>query len=130
MLGLPSVATVATAAANLFDATVPGGLADLRRMPATVIDRGAPAPLVKRGYQLAGVDKYLMKPWTMLSNLEDRDLLAQIEAVDEFMDHMHAYPGRTFGQLYHHVLRTNAARDGAGRSPRCSPAAPRAAPRG
>ena len=26
---------------------------------------GAPAPLVKRGYQLAGFDKYLTKPWTM-----------------------------------------------------------------
>ena len=26
---------------------------------------GAPAPLVKRGYQLAGFDKYVMKPWTI-----------------------------------------------------------------
>ena len=54
---------------------------------------GAPAPLVKRGYQLAGIDKYLMKPWTVLTNLHDRELLAQIEAVDAFMDQMHAYPG-------------------------------------
>jgi polyhydroxyalkanoate synthase len=68
---------------------------------------GAPAPLVKRGYQLAGFDKYVMKPWTVASNLDDRDLLAQIEAVDAFMDGMHAYPGRTFGQLYHRFLRTN-----------------------
>ena len=68
---------------------------------------GAPAPLVKRGYQLAGIDKYVMKPWTIVSNLHDRELLAQIEAVDEFMDGMHAYPGRTFGQLYHRFFRTN-----------------------
>jgi poly[(R)-3-hydroxyalkanoate] polymerase subunit PhaC len=68
---------------------------------------GAPAPLVKRGYQLAGFDKYVMKPWTVASNAHDRDLLAQIEAVDAFMDRMHAYPGRTFGQLYHRFLRTN-----------------------
>jgi poly[(R)-3-hydroxyalkanoate] polymerase subunit PhaC len=68
---------------------------------------GAPAPLVKRGYQLAGFDKYVMKPWTVGSNLHDRELLAQIEAVDAFMDRMHAYPGRTFGQLYHRFLRTN-----------------------
>jgi poly[(R)-3-hydroxyalkanoate] polymerase subunit PhaC len=68
---------------------------------------GAPAPLVKRGYQLAGIDKYVMKPWTVASNLGDRDLLAQIEAVDAFMGRMHAYPGRTFGQLYHRVFRTN-----------------------
>ena len=68
---------------------------------------GAPAPLVRGGYQLAGIDKYLMKPWTIASNLDDRDLLAQIEAVDAFMARMHAYPGRTFGQLYHRFFRTN-----------------------
>ena len=68
---------------------------------------GAPAPLVRGGYQLAGIDKYLMKPWTLASNLDDRDLLAQIEAVDAFMGSMHAYPGRTFGQLYHRFFRTN-----------------------
>ena len=68
---------------------------------------GAPAPLVRGGYQLAGIDKYLMKPWTIASNLDDRDLLAQIEAVNHFMARMHAYPGRTFGQLYHRFFRTN-----------------------
>ena len=73
---------------------------------------GAPAPLVKRGYQLAGIDKYLMKPVTLLTNLHRRELLAQIEAVDAFMDRMHAYPGRTFGQLYHRFFRTNDLADG------------------
>jgi polyhydroxyalkanoate synthase len=73
---------------------------------------GAPAPLVKRGYQLAGIDKYVMKPWTMVSGAGDRDLLAQIEAVDAFMSRMHAYPGRTFGQLYHRFFRTNDLADG------------------
>ena len=73
---------------------------------------GAPAPLVKRGYQLAGIDKYVMKPWTIVSNLDDRDLLAQIEAVDRLMDGMHAYPGRTFGQLYHRFFRSNDLADG------------------
>lgn len=73
---------------------------------------GAPAPLVKRGYQLAGIDKYLMKPYTVATNLHRRELLAQIEAVDQFMDRMHAYPGRTFGQLYHRFFRTNDLADG------------------
>ncbi len=73
---------------------------------------GAPAPLVKRGYQLAGIDKYVMKPWTVLTHLHDRELLAQIEAVDVFMDNMHAYPGRTFGQLYHRFFRSNDLADG------------------
>jgi polyhydroxyalkanoate synthase len=73
---------------------------------------GAPAPLVKRGYQIAGIDKYLMKPWMVATNLTDRDLLAQIEAVDAFTSRMHAYPGRTFGQLYHRFFRTNDLADG------------------
>ena len=73
---------------------------------------GAPAPLVKRGYQLAGIDKYVMKPWTIASHLTDQDLLAQIEAVDAFMGRMQAYPGRTFGQLYHRFFRTNDLADG------------------
>jgi polyhydroxyalkanoate synthase len=68
---------------------------------------GAPAPLVRGGYQLAGIEKYLMKPFTIASNLDDRDLLAQIEAVNHFTARMHAYPGRTFGQLYHRFFRTN-----------------------
>ena len=73
---------------------------------------GAPAPLVKRGYQLAGFDKYVMKPWTIARGLHDRELLAQIEAVDVFMDNMHAYPGRTFGQLYHRFFRSNDLANG------------------
>ena len=68
---------------------------------------GAPAPMVRAGYQLAGIDKYLMKPVTIATSLHRRDLLAQIEAVDHFMSRMHAYPGRTFGQLYHRFFRVN-----------------------
>lgn len=72
----------------------------------------APAPLVKRAYQLAGVDKYVTKPLVLAANLDDRDLLAQIEAVDAFMGSMLAYPGRTFGQIYHRMLRRNDLADG------------------
>lgn len=73
---------------------------------------GAPAPLVKRMYKLAGFDKYVMKPLTVATNLDDRDFLAQIEAVDAFMSNMLAYPGRTFGQIYHRMLRHNDLADG------------------
>lgn len=68
---------------------------------------GAPAPLVRRAYQLAGFDKYVMKPFTLATNLDDREFLAQVEAVDRFMASMLAYPGRTFGQIYHRMLRHN-----------------------
>jgi polyhydroxyalkanoate synthase subunit PhaC len=73
---------------------------------------GAPAPLVRRGFQLSSIDKYLTKPLAVLAHLDDRDFLAQIEAVDEFIANMHAYPGRTMGQLYHRFFRVNDLADG------------------
>ena len=68
---------------------------------------GIPAPLTRLGFQLSAIDKYLTKPIAMLTHADDRDFLAQLEAVDRFMSNMYAYPGRTFGQLYHVVMRTN-----------------------
>lgn len=73
---------------------------------------GAPAPLVRRIYQLAGFNKYVTKPLVLAANLDDREFLAQVEAVDAFMGGMLAYPGRTFGQLYHRMLRHNDLANG------------------
>jgi polyhydroxyalkanoate synthase len=73
---------------------------------------GAPAPLVKRAFQLSSLDKYLTKPLAVGLNLHDRDFLAQIEAVDAFTNNMTAYPGRTMGQLYHRFFRVNDLADG------------------
>ncbi|HEU4975800.1 MAG TPA: alpha/beta fold hydrolase [Baekduia sp.] len=73
---------------------------------------GAPAPLVKRAFQLSALDKHVTKPVMLLANLHDRDALAQMEAVDDFTDNMHAYPGRTMGQLYHRFFRVNDLADG------------------
>jgi polyhydroxyalkanoate synthase len=73
---------------------------------------GAPAPIVKRAFQLSSIDKYLTKPIAVAANLHDRDFLAQVEAVDHFVDNMHAYPGRTMGQLYHQFFRVNDLADG------------------
>lgn len=71
-----------------------------------------PATSVRWAFQLASVERYLTKPVTLLTHLDDRPLLEQIEAVDLLMDNMTAYPGRAFGQLYHQVIRSNAlARD-------------------
>jgi poly[(R)-3-hydroxyalkanoate] polymerase subunit PhaC len=68
---------------------------------------GAPAPLVSLGFQLTALDKRITKPLTLLRNIGDRDLLAHIEAVDDYMANMLAYPGRTFAQLYHRFFRIN-----------------------
>lgn len=74
---------------------------------------GVPAWLTRTGFQLSTLDKYLTKPFAMAMHADDRDFLAQLEAVDRFMDSMYAYPGRTFGQLYHVVMRSNEFATGA-----------------
>lgn len=68
---------------------------------------GAPAPLVKRAFKLSSGTKIVTKPLAVLQNLDDAEWLAQIEAVDRFTDNMLAYPGRSFGQLYHRLLKKN-----------------------
>ncbi|MFT4299287.1 MAG: alpha/beta hydrolase [Aeromicrobium sp.] len=126
---LGGIFTMFTAAARqdlpIATATAVASPFDLRRVPllalARPLDRafgglvgpayravgGVPAPLTKWGFQLSAADKYLTKPLSILTHADDRDFLAQLEAVDRFMDNMYAYPGRTFGQLYHVVMRTN-----------------------
>ncbi len=68
---------------------------------------GAPAPLVRRAFQLSSGTKLITKPLAILQHLDDSEWLAQIEAVDRFTANMHAYPGRSFGQLYHRMLKAN-----------------------
>ncbi len=73
---------------------------------------GAPRALVRWGFQLSAVDKLVTKPLVTAQHLDDADFLAQLEAVDAFGRAMIAYPGRTFGQLYHRVVRNNELRTG------------------
>lgn len=73
---------------------------------------GAPTPLVRTAFQLSSASKLVTKPLAILQNLDDREWLAQIEAVDRFTANMTAYPGRSFGQLYHRMLKHNHFRTG------------------
>jgi polyhydroxyalkanoate synthase len=73
---------------------------------------GAPQPLVRWAFQLSSFQRLVTKPLAIARHLDDADYLAQIEAVDRFTDNMIAYPGRTFGQLYHRLLKGNALVDG------------------
>ncbi|MEJ8277885.1 alpha/beta fold hydrolase [Pseudonocardia spirodelae] len=66
-----------------------------------------PAPMVGWAFQLTAVDKLVTKPLAIASRIDDRDCLAQIEAVDHLMRNMHGYPGRVFGQIFHLLLRSN-----------------------
>jgi polyhydroxyalkanoate synthase subunit PhaC len=111
-----------TAVASPFDVTAVPLLAPLRPLVnltdgrvLTAVYRafgGAPAPLVRAAFQLSSVDKYVTKPLAIARHLGDRDFLAQVEAVDRFTAGMLAYPGRTFGQLYHRFFRANDLREG------------------
>src|SRR3954469_4269820 len=73
---------------------------------------GAPAPLVSIGFQLTGFHRYLTRPLFLARNLHDRETLAHMQAVDDYMANMLAYPGRTFGQLYHAFFRVNGLAGG------------------
>ncbi|MGZ4536814.1 MAG: alpha/beta hydrolase, partial [Nocardioidaceae bacterium] len=68
---------------------------------------GAPKPLVRRAFQLSSFNKLVTRPIAIAAKLDDADFLAQIEAVDRFTENMIAYPGRTFGQLYHRMVKGN-----------------------
>lgn len=73
---------------------------------------GAPAPLVSRSFQLTAIDRIVTKPLFLAQNLGDREAIAHAEAVDAYMARMFAYPGRTFGQLYHAFFRVNSLANG------------------
>jgi polyhydroxyalkanoate synthase len=111
-----------TAVASPFDVTAVPLVAPLRPLAnltggrlGTVAYRalgGAPRWMVRRAFQLSSVDKFVTKPLAVLQHLDDREWLAQIEAVDRFTANMVAYPGRTMGQLYHRLFRANDLADG------------------
>ena len=74
---------------------------------------GVPQPLVNWVFTAASAQKVVTKPMAVLTHLDDADYLAQLEAVDRFMANMIAYPGRTFGQLYHRFVKGNSLAAGA-----------------
>jgi polyhydroxyalkanoate synthase len=73
---------------------------------------GAPAPLVSLGFRLTALDRYLTRPLWLATHIDDREAIAHMQAVDHYMAGMLAYPGRTFGQLYHAFFRVNDLADG------------------
>jgi len=73
---------------------------------------GAPQPLVRWAFQLSSFQKLVTKPIAIAKNLDNTEFLAQLEAVDKFTEGMIAYPGRTFGQLYHRFVRGNGFQTG------------------
>ncbi|WP_245666814.1 alpha/beta fold hydrolase [Actinomadura latina] len=51
-----------------------------------------------------GVDRFLLRPCTILSHLDNADFLAQIEAMDHFRHLLIAYPGHAARRIYRALL--------------------------
>ena len=66
-----------------------------------------PAPLVSIGFKATSLPTYLKKPRTLWTRRNDREFLGQIQAVDQIMNNMLAYPGRATLQAYHRLALRN-----------------------
>jgi len=69
-------------------------------------------PLVRWAFELSSFQRLVTKPLAIAVNLDDADYLAQLQAVDRFTANVSAYPGRTYGQLYHRLLSAYALLEG------------------
>lgn len=72
---------------------------------------GAPAPLAW-AWELPVVQDLVARPLAIAVHLDDADYLAQVEAVGRFARGVSAYPGRSYGRLYHRFVPSNALVDG------------------
>jgi polyhydroxyalkanoate synthase subunit PhaC len=68
---------------------------------------GAPAALVGAGFKATAFGTYLKKPLTLFRHRDDREFLAHIEAVDQLMNGMHAYPAEAMAQAYIRLFHGN-----------------------
>lgn len=69
---------------------------------------GVPAPVVRTAYRITAIERELMRPWFVASNIADADSLARMEFVDRFQDEIYGYAGRVFHQL---AMRMTVAND-------------------
>lgn len=89
-------------------ATSPGGVVDR----ASRLMGLAPKPAVRWASQLSAFQNLVTKPVAVATHLDDTEWLAQIEAVGAVRGRMAAYPGRSYGQLYHRFVRSADLREG------------------
>jgi len=68
---------------------------------------GLPAAIVGPAFKATSLSVYLKKPITLLKHRDDREFLAQVEAVDGLMNSMLAYPGRATLQVYQRMVQRN-----------------------
>lgn len=69
---------------------------------------GVPGALLKRVRRATGIDKGLLRPYRTLTHLDNADLLAQIEAVDQFTDAVPGFSGRAARRIQRALFQENA----------------------
>ena len=73
---------------------------------------GIPAQIVGPAFKATSLPTYLKKPVTLFKRRDDREFLAQVEAVDGLMNSMLAYPGRATLQVYQRLFQRNELASG------------------
>ncbi len=73
---------------------------------------GLPSQIVGPAFKATSLTTYLKKPVTLIKHRDDREFLAQVEAVDGLMNSMLAYPGRATLQIYQRLVQRNELADG------------------
>jgi polyhydroxyalkanoate synthase len=68
--------------------------------------------MVSLGFKATALTTYLKKPRTLWTRREDREFLGQVQAVDEIMNNMLAYPGRATLQVYQRMALRNELASG------------------
>ncbi|MFB4318042.1 alpha/beta hydrolase [Actinomadura sp. 21ATH] len=106
----PPIASVALVAAPADPAAVPvpvpGGAASrLEETVAGTLFGGPAIPPSDPARGLLGVEKYLVRPYRILTHLDDAEFLAQAEALDHFANAMMASSGRASEGLRSALLR-------------------------
>ncbi len=71
-----------------------------------------PAPLTSLAFKAVSFRRYLLRPFAVAAHLDDREWLGHVRATDAYMDAMLAYPGRSFGQIFHRFFLVNDLVDG------------------
>ena len=73
---------------------------------------GVPAPLTSLAFKATSYQRYVTRPLAVATHLDDREWLGHLHATDRYMNNMLAYPGRSFGQLFHRFFLVNDLVDG------------------
>ncbi len=96
----------------LIDLTEGGGL--LRRGYRAL---GGTPPLASWAIGLPVFQRLVTRPLALAMRVDDGEFWAQVQAVERFRDRMDAYPGRTYGQVYHRLLGGTGFEEGAYATP-------------